>query len=193
MEKRSVSGAEHATSNPDDKRSMNPMRQTSQTKESNEFPFGRVIIRHHDGTSTFALGTEEMAELSGAVFPLRERVPGTEGDAFDFAAWYAAWTLREGLAGAPEPTHLNVVAGDSFEATIPWSQLQDAAVLFRVAGEPLRRGGPVRLYVPNGTSACLNVKNVIAFRTIHDPESGDDSEYGFRNVFSPEELRKPQS
>src|SRR4051812_14782968 len=63
---------------------------------------------HHFGKQGMRLAPKEMADMAGSAFPLRERVPEAGGEAFDWAAWYAAWRVREGLENLPGPTHLKV-------------------------------------------------------------------------------------
>lgn len=49
-------------------------------------------------------------------------------------------------------THLIVETTDTFEAIIPWNELIQAAVLYQIDDLPLSKAGPIRLYVPNGSS-----------------------------------------
>ncbi|RAP75622.1 hypothetical protein DL346_19255 [Paenibacillus montanisoli] len=131
-----------------------------------------------------------MAKLAGSSFPLANRIAGGAGEAFDFAAWFEAWSASQGIeAGTTLPTHLKVEAADTFEAMIPWEQLREAAVQFALDGTPLPKGGPVRLYVPHGSSECLNVKSVIAFKFVHNEEKRGEASYGFKQTFSADELR----
>ncbi len=135
----------------------------------------------------------EMAALSNNVFPVADRVPGVSGEGFDLLSWYsgALRSLNGGKGGLPaEPTHLIVRASDEFQATIPWEQLSHALLQFAVNGEPLVKGRPIRLYVPDGTSACLNVKSVVSLRFVADSKLGDEAGYGFLNEVSPTQLIK---
>lgn len=150
----------------------------------------RIRIEH-EGVDAANAMPEEMAALAGRVFPLRDRVEGGAGEAFDFAAWYEAWRREQGLAeAAPYPTHLKVEAADTFEALIPWAQLRDAAFQFAQEGRPLAKGGPIRLYAPNGSSECLNVKSVVVCRFLRLEQEQEEASYGFKNTFSPQEMRK---
>ncbi|WP_424769025.1 hypothetical protein [Paenibacillus sp. sgz302251] len=144
----------------------------------------------------FALGTAvtsaaEMAELAGMSFAITNRVPGTAGDAFDWLSWYFAWVTAAGLeTEVVTPTELKAEAADSFEATIPWEQLEMAAVLYALEGEPLPSSGPIRLYVPNGSSKCLNVKSIVKLTIGHKADGGaEEAAYGFKSTFSAAELR----
>ncbi|WP_308638661.1 hypothetical protein [Paenibacillus silvisoli] len=149
-----------------------------------------VISIAYTGQDAVTTTAEEMAKQAGASFPLAARIAGGAGEAFDFAAWFAAWTASQGFEeDAPLPTHLKVEAVDTFEAVIPWEQLRDAAVQYALDGAPLPKGGPVRLYVPHGSSECLNVKSVIAFKFIHDEAKRGEVSYGFKQTFSADELR----
>ncbi|SFI92811.1 hypothetical protein SAMN02799624_02720 [Paenibacillus sp. UNC496MF] len=148
-------------------------------------------IAVHDGDRAPVLfSPEEMAASAGIVFPLAERVSGAAGDAFDFGAWFARFREREGAdPGEPLPTHLKLEAADTFEAVIPWEQLTDAAVQFALDGAPLPKNGPVRLYVPNGSSECLNVKSIVAFRLLRDEARRGEASYGFKRTFSADDMR----
>ncbi|WP_256256395.1 hypothetical protein [Paenibacillus sp. BC26] len=137
-----------------------------------------------------SLTAEEMAKLAGSSFPLSSRIAAGTGEAFDFGAWFEAWRGSQGIApDAPLPTHLKVEAVDTFEALIPWEQLKDAAVQYAIDGAPLPKGGPIRLYVPHGSSECLNVKSVVVCKFIHDQEKRGEVSYGFKQTFSAEEMR----
>ncbi|WP_274652320.1 hypothetical protein [Paenibacillus humicola] len=151
-----------------------------------------VHIRiEHFGLPPHDTTAGEMASLAGGVFPLSERVENAAGEAFDFHAWYSAWRAERRLGdGVPAPTHLKTEAADSFEALIPWEQLGQAAFQCGPGGEPLPKGGPVRLYVPDGSSACLNVKGVVLCRFIHEEAERGSVTYGFKRTFSPQELRQ---
>jgi len=150
-----------------------------------------LITIAREGMAPERMSPGDMARLAGGVFDLSTRVPGAEGEAFDWAAWHDGWRRRRGLRADGVPTHLKVEAADGFEALIPWEQLREAAVLVAVNGAPLAKGAPARLYVPNGTSACLNVKSVVAFRLLYGRENGGEASYGFKSTFAPNELRKP--
>ncbi|MBW7477792.1 hypothetical protein K0T92_24075 [Paenibacillus oenotherae] len=149
-----------------------------------------AIIIHHYGLQPVETTPEEMASIAGGVFPLSERIEKGVGEAFDFHAWYLAWRNSKGIgADVPMPSQLKVEAADTFEAVIPWEQLEDSAVQFRIDHAPLAKGGPIRLYVPNGSSECLNVKSVVACRFIYNEETRGEVSYGFKNTFSPQEMR----
>jgi len=151
-----------------------------------------AITIHHCGSPEARTSPGEMALLAGSAFPIADRVPEAEGDAFDWGAWYEAWRKSNGLELAPRPTHLKVEAADGFEAVMPWEQLEQAAVLYAAGGAPLSAGGPIRLYVPSGTSRCLNVKSVVTVRMLHEPARSAEAEYGFKRVFDPSELVRPK-
>ncbi|WP_127531176.1 hypothetical protein [Paenibacillus kobensis] len=134
-----------------------------------------------------------MAELAGVVFPIEERVPGAVGFAFDWTTWYTEWLhliTHTSQCSLSPATHLKLYAADSFEAVIPWSQLKDAAVLYAKEEEQrLDSAGPLRFYVPNGTSKCLNVKNVVRIVVCVDEEGESEASYGFKSQFSADDLR----
>ncbi|MCA0755007.1 hypothetical protein KP806_08095 [Paenibacillus sp. N4] len=151
----------------------------------------KEIVIDHFQLGMSATTAEEMAKLAGECFPIGGRVQEAAGEAFDWHDWYTAWVKEQGPEnGAQEPTHLMVQAADTFEATIPWEQLGQAAVLFAQGGVPLEKAGPIRLYVPNGSSKCLNVKSVVRLRLARLDGSGhEEASYGFKRTFSAEDLR----
>ncbi|WP_053377313.1 hypothetical protein [Paenibacillus sp. FJAT-27812] len=134
----------------------------------------------------------EMARLAGASFSISDRVPETAGEAFDWHSWHSGWLRQAGAAEtAGAPTHLIVEAADAFEASIPWEQLKHAAVLYQLDGEPLKKTGPIRLYVPNGCSKCLNVKSIVKLKlAYHKGTEQEEAAFGFKHTFSAEDLRK---
>ncbi len=141
---------------------------------------------------------ERMAETAPLHFPLSERVPKAEGEAFDLKSWYRTWregVLQNGGSAAEQlrdPSHLKVEAADEFQAVIPWADLDRAALLYRLNGEPIRKGYPLRLFVPDGRSKCLNVKGVVRFYFVSDRDGslGKEAVFGFRNKLSAEDLKK---
>lgn len=144
---------------------------------------GQVNVTFINGHS-IVTNTRAMSRLAGEIVPVASRVPSVPGDAFDLSTWYGAALKAEGEAAlpAPQPTHLLVRAADGFEAVIPASQLGGALFQYSIDGQPLEKGGPLRLYVPDGTSACLNVKSVAAIRFAADRGLGEDAGYGHRLV-----------
>ncbi|WP_028609909.1 hypothetical protein [Paenibacillus harenae] len=151
----------------------------------------REIIIEHFELGRRTTNAVEMAELAGESFPIADRVPETAGEAFDWHRWYKAWLRYCGVhTPAETPTQLIVEAADTFEAAIPWEQLEQAAVLYSVAGEPLTAAGPIRLYVPNGSSKCLNVKSIVKLTIGQNAGSGShDASYGFKRTFKADDLR----
>jgi hypothetical protein len=142
----------------------------------------KITVFEKDVKSEF-ISAKEMSETATLNFPISERVPGVEGAAFDLKKWYDAWTRQDQL-----PTHLTVEAVDEFQATIPWSQLDQAAMLYEKSGRPLEKGFPIRLYVPDGSSSCLNVKSIVAIRFLHNQELNEEAVFGFKNQVSADEL-----
>lgn len=133
----------------------------------------------------------EMAELAPVRLKAAERLPEVNGLAFDWPSWYAAWTKRQGGAEAPLPDGLQVEAADRFQATIPWTDLGQSFFLYAESnGEPLQKGYPLRLYVPDGSSACLNVKSVVVIRPLYGADRAAEATYGFRTRLTTEEMRK---
>ncbi|MBE1441386.1 molybdopterin-dependent oxidoreductase [Paenibacillus sp. OAS669] len=139
------------------------------------------------GTEQFTVA--ELCSLAPVHFPIGERVPGVEGLAFELKSWYEAWMKRREAVTDREPVVMKVEAADEFQASIPWEQLDRAAFLYEQDGKPLQKGFPIRLYVPDGSSECLNVKSVVSIRfeynsTVHE------ASYGFKNKISIEELKR---
>ncbi|PZE21442.1 molybdopterin-dependent oxidoreductase [Paenibacillus xerothermodurans] len=135
------------------------------------------------------ISVEELTKLAPLHVDLDERVPGAEGKAFDLKAWYRAWRNERGVpSAAVEPTHMTVEAADEFRATIPWNQLDQAVFLYEQNGSSLEKGYPIRLYVPDGSSECLNVKSVIHIHFGYH-EVPEKAAYGFKNQVSVEELK----
>ncbi|SDC07232.1 hypothetical protein SAMN02799630_02596 [Paenibacillus sp. UNCCL117] len=146
------------------------------------------VVDDQRGSRTFA-SAGELAAVSGEPFAAGSRVKGAEGNAVDWQHWYAAWSGGDDAAAASRPTHLQVFAADEFQATIPWQELQDAFFVYEQDnGLPLQKSQPIRLYVPNGSSECLNVKSVIRLRIARDPLLGEAATYGFLNRISSEQL-----
>jgi hypothetical protein len=141
------------------------------------------------GTSPIEMTVEEMVSLAPELLPISERVAGVEGKAFDLKSWYGSLRRRYEAEGV-EPTHLRVTAVDNFEAIIPWTQLDSAAILYAQENDlPLSKGYPIRLYVPNGSSLCLNVKSLVILHILYDDALGQEAEYGYRNEISLEALK----
>lgn len=138
------------------------------------------------------LTAQEMPVLAARTFALEERVPNVGGQAFDLKEWYRGWrTKQQGdRTAGREPVLLQVEAADEFQAEIPWSQLDQACLLFaQEDGAPLKKGFPIRLYVPDGSSECLNVKSVVHIHFVYDGPLIDEASYGFKNTITPEQLK----
>jgi hypothetical protein len=136
------------------------------------------------------LTVEEMVAMNPLIVHIDERVPGIEGKAIDLISWYTSWAKASDQVLGEFPTHLTVEAADEFTATVSWSELQLAVLLFEQEGLPLKKGFPLRLYVPDGSSACLNVKSVIKLSFIHQADLETTATYGFKNTITIDELRK---
>jgi hypothetical protein len=151
----------------------------------------QTIMIEHFLIAPTTMQVEAMAALAGASFPIAERVPEAAGEAFDWHTWYRAWIAKQDLEARDSlPTHLQVEAADTFEASIPWEQLERAALLYALDGKPLAKGGPARLYVPDGTSKCLNVKSVVKIKLVRlQAEGQQEASYGFKHTFSAADLR----
>lgn len=153
-------------------------------------------IRVYDEIYGEALLTvEDMASAGGESFDAADRVPGAAGRAFDVKTWHRTWSAARSAGQDREPVRLQVEAADEFQASVPWSELDKALFLYAQAdGSPLAKGYPLRLYVPGGSSECLNVKSVVTVRLLYDEaEREPEATYGFKNTISLDELkRKPQ-
>ncbi|KZE79237.1 hypothetical protein [Paenibacillus elgii] len=137
----------------------------------------------------------ELAAIAPRKFPVQERVSGVTGNAFDWPAWYEAWIRTQQAEPGRTPTRLEIEGADEFQAGIPWSELEQALVLYEQEdGSPLAKGYPIRLYVPGGSSECLNVKSVVRIRILYAEEAAEKAAtYGFKNTITPEQLLKPRS
>jgi hypothetical protein len=152
-----------------------------------DFEMKILVVDERNGQGEFT--AEGMAELAGVKLAASDRVPGVEGNAFDLKNWYAVWKQNAGKTDGEEPTHVRVEAADEFQATIPWRELHQAFFLYEQNNQPLKKGYPIRLYVPDGSSSCLNVKSVVKVYFLYDAALGDAAEFGFKNRITPEDLR----
>jgi hypothetical protein len=100
----------------------------------------------------------DLVQLPMRFANLAQLGPGLTGSGFLVSSLYGS--IKGANAKAPEG--IRVDAADGFYAVIPWTECQ--AAFFQHASEDgmvLKKGGPLRLYVPNGSSECLNVKSVV--------------------------------
>jgi hypothetical protein len=147
-----------------------------------------IEITEHD--KIINLTVEQLLMMNPLRVNINERVPGVEGKAMDFLSLYDLWAKAYHPQSLEPPTHLNVEAADEFSALIPWQELQCAALLYEQEGLPLKKGYPLRLYVPDGSSACLNVKSIVKLHFMHQSEEGTKATFGFKNKISADDLRK---
>jgi hypothetical protein len=147
-----------------------------------------IQITEHDKKINFTV--DEMLNMNPLRVNMSERVPGIEGKAIDLKSWYDLWVKSYNQESLEPPTHLSVEAVDEFSALIPWSELQWAALLYEQEGLPLKKGYPLRLYVPDGSSACLNVKSIVKLHFMHQTTEDTKATYGFKNKISADDLRK---
>lgn len=141
----------------------------------------------HRKNETFT--AQEMVALADQRLNIQDRVPSVEGDAFDLKGWYRSWKSKRQQEGNEEPSHVKVEAVDQFQALIPWSQVDQALFLYAQEGQPLKKGYPIRLYVPDGSSECLNVKSIVKIWFLDEPALGEEATYGFKNQVSLDELK----
>jgi len=87
-----------------------------------------------------------------------------------------------------DATHVIFHASDEFQATIPLRELGEALLLFQQDGLPLKKGFPVRLLVPNGSSECLNVKSVVKIEFVEHERPEETATFGFKNLVKPSEI-----
>lgn len=140
----------------------------------------------HHTIATFS--AQEMVALAKEPLNIQDRVPNVEGEAFDLKGWYRSWKRLEN-EGDEAPTHVKVEAVDEFQALIPWSQVDQACFLYAQEGQPLKKGYPIRLYVPDGSSECLNVKSIVKVWFLNEPTLGEEATYGFKNKVSLDDLK----
>ncbi|CAN7678786.1 hypothetical protein LJR153_005371 [Paenibacillus sp. LjRoot153] len=136
-----------------------------------------------------AFTVDEMVALAELRLNSQDRVPSVEGEAFDLKSWYRNWSNKGKKSAAEEPTHVRVEAVDEFQALIPWGQADQALFLYAQEGQPLKKGYPIRLYVPDGSSECLNVKSIVKVWFLNDPALGEEATYGFKNKVTLDELK----
>jgi hypothetical protein len=141
----------------------------------------------HITKETFTIS--EMVALAEQKLALADRVPNVQGDAFDLKSWYKSWKSSRKGEYAGEPTHVKVEAVDEFQALMPWSQVDSALFLYAQDGQALKKGYPIRLYVPDGSSECLNVKSIVNVWFLHDTTLGEEATYGFKNKVTLDELK----
>jgi hypothetical protein len=147
------------------------------------------IIVHDENVAVEVLQLEQLLRWASVRLQVEDRVPNVRGEAYDLKAWYREWASSKGKEQISEPSHLKVEAADEFQAVIPWSELDQALFMYAQEGKELQKGHPLRLYVPDGSSECLNVKSVVKMWFIHDPGLGDKASYGFKNTISLDELK----
>jgi hypothetical protein len=149
-----------------------------------------VNIQFIENEIMHKLTVKEMLELNPVKINISERVPGIEGKAMDLYSWYDRWLKVRNMTPMVYPTHLSVEAVDEFCATIAWRELHQSVLLYEQEGLPLVKGYPLRLYVPDGSSACLNVKSVVKLHFIHEADLDSAASYGFKNKITIDELKK---
>jgi DMSO/TMAO reductase YedYZ molybdopterin-dependent catalytic subunit len=119
----------------------------------------------------------------GASVDVHPIVPAFEGNATRVIA------LLDLVHPLPDCTHVVFHASDEFQATLPLGDLQDALLLFQQeTGLPLKKGFPIRLLVPNGSSDCLNVKSVVEIDFIKHTHPDEEASFGFTNIVAAENL-----
>lgn len=141
----------------------------------------------HKNIESFTV--DEMVAIADQRLNIQDRVPSVEGEAFDLKSWYRNWHNKGQNHSDEVPTHVRVEAVDEFQALIPWGQADQALFLYAQEGQALKKGYPIRLYVPDGSSECLNVKSIIKVWFINDPALGDEATYGFKNKVTLDELK----
>lgn len=144
------------------------------------------IFDEQAGNETLTVAA--LVNLAPSDIAIEQRVPGVFGRAFELKSWYRAWRSRRQTEQSAEPKRMTVEAVDEFQAVIPWDQLDQAVFLYEQDGQPLKKGFPIRLYVPDGSSECLNVKSVVKIRFEYG-SSPEEATYGFKNVVTLDELK----
>ncbi|MBN2910012.1 molybdopterin-dependent oxidoreductase [Polycladomyces sp. WAk] len=130
---------------------------------------------------------EEFRRMDDETVEPEKWVPGVKGNALRLQVLLRRVGLRL------DTTHLRFWGADDFQAEIPVTDLQDAFLLYRKNGRPLKKGYPVRLYVPQGESNCLNVKSIVRVEAVayEGADAKKPATFGFRNIIRPEELLQP--
>ncbi|WNR43387.1 molybdopterin-dependent oxidoreductase [Paenibacillus roseipurpureus] len=150
-------------------------------------PISIQVTELHIENETYTV--EQMVEAAKQQFRVEDRVPSVQGDAFDLKDWHRNWRISHSMEGIAEPTHVQVEAIDEFQARMPWSQVDQALFLYAQEGQPLKKGYPIRLYVPDGSSECLNVKSIVKIWFLHDASLGEEATYGFKNKVTLDEMK----
>jgi len=114
------------------------------------------------------LAVADLEETAGEAVDISAQAPGFAGRAVPVAPLLA-------VAGPlPGADHCTVSSGDGhYTASIPLADLNRSGWLVFALGDgplPRDRGGPLRLLVPQGTTLCWNVKDVVAIRLTRGPE-----------------------
>jgi hypothetical protein len=146
--------------------------------------------------------SSQLAQEAPQHLDISQRVEGAQGRAFDLLTWFTVFHAKHASElPSGNPTHLQVNAADEFQAVIPWEQLQEAAMKYAESSANASSDAPeaensavtdtpLRLYVPHGSSECLNVKRVIRITFLYKPERDETATYGFRNVVTVEDLNR---
>jgi hypothetical protein len=147
-----------------------------------------IQVTEYEKNHSFTVA--EMVGMSSFIVDIGKRVPQVTGKAIDLNSWYEAWIRWSSPQVLEPPTHMIVEAVDEFSATIPWAELSEAVLLYEQEGAPLEKGSPLRLYVPDGSSACLNVKSVVKIHFAHQIDLGNKAVYGYKNSLTVDDLKK---
>lgn len=105
---------------------------------------------------SFSISSEQLEKWKDETIPVDDYVPGKEGEAV-----FLMGLLKNLGVENEDFSDAIFTAGDGYEQKIQRMDLQSAFLLFKQKGEPLKKGFPVRLYVPTSENDCLNVKSVV--------------------------------
>ncbi|WP_108024011.1 hypothetical protein [Melghirimyces profundicolus] len=133
-----------------------------------------------------SLSESELEKMDDGTVRPGDRVPGLEGSGVELSK------ILERAGLLPGVTHVIFHASDEFRADIPLGELEKAFFLYRQEGRSPEKTHAIRLYVPDGSSNCLNVKSVVRVDAVVrvGDEADRKAEFGFKQVISPDRLRR---
>jgi len=103
---------------------------------------------------------EDLESLKDLTIPVDDYVPRKQAEAVSLKDLLQRYSI------SPDYSHAIFTAEDGFLQKIARQELDRAFFVFKQKGEPLTKGFPVRLYIPENESDCLNVKSVVRIQLL---------------------------
>jgi|SRR5699024_2540510 len=103
---------------------------------------------------------ENLESWKDTTIPVEDYVPNKQAEAVYVKQILEQHTLSNDVNQAV------FIADDGFQQKVDKEELGQAFLVFKQNGERLTKGYPVRLYVPDGQSDCLNVKSVVQIQLL---------------------------